>query len=493
MTNFRENRRSVKNRRLRRLLLAARTAATAGIYCCVKPDDGENTTTGIDHTTVHEGTTISQSWLCEHDTEPALVRPKEVVRDQMTDLLVSKIQLEDRVKELEEMLCETRRDCDLKHKEAYRILQSENNEMKKTIIQLKEENEEMKKTLSHKEEFLKKRARQVQVILQAENFEIQETIAQLEEEKSVMIIQIENQRNIVMDMGNLVFDLNLEIADLMNEHEREREAHNVLQNEYDEMKKILKQKEDLLNECEREQAGHSILQAENSQMKKTLIDKEESLNVTLAQAVKFMDMTSKLEVEKTHLTKQVKKLKGSLENMEKQLSNKQLQCVDLANECEREQAGHSLLQAENSQMKKILINKEELLNATLAKAVEDVEKTHLTKQVEKLNGSLEDTEKQLQFVDFECEREQAGHSVFQAENNQVKKTLNDKEELLNVTLAQAAKYMDMTSKLEVEKTHLTKQVKKLKGSLEDMEKQLSNKQLQCVDLANEYGLERETH
>ncbi|GAA6069604.1 GRIP and coiled-coil domain-containing protein 2-like isoform X3, partial [Tachysurus ichikawai] len=356
MTNFRENRRSVKNRRLRRLLLAARTAATAGIYYCVKPDDGENTTTGIDHTTVHEDA------VCEHDTEPALLRPKEVVRDQMTDLLVSKTQLEDRVKELEEMLCEARRDCDLKRKEAYSILQSENNEMKKTIIQLKEENEEMKKTLSHKEEFLKKRARQVQVILQAENFQIQETISQLEEEKSVMIIQIENQRNIVMDLGNLVFDLNLEIADLMNKHEREREGHNVLQKEYDDMKKILKQKEDLLNECERERAGHNILQAENSQMKKTLIDKEELLNVTLAQAVKFMDMTSQLEVEKTHLAKQVKKLKGSLENMEKQLSNKQLQCVDLANECEREQVGHSVLQAENSQMKKTLIDKEELLN-----------------------------------------------------------------------------------------------------------------------------------
>ncbi|GAA6094488.1 golgin subfamily A member 6-like protein 22 isoform X1 [Tachysurus ichikawai] len=60
---------------LRPLLLAAGAAAESD--CCFKRDDGEQTTSDTSDTTVPEDPVYEQT------TEPALVRPTEVVQDQM--------------------------------------------------------------------------------------------------------------------------------------------------------------------------------------------------------------------------------------------------------------------------------------------------------------------------------------------------------------------------------------------------------------------------
>ncbi|KAG7330764.1 hypothetical protein KOW79_004733 [Hemibagrus wyckioides] len=179
---------------LRPLLLAAgAAAATASIYTYVKRS--EDTTAEPEDTT--EGP----------DTE--------VVKDQMMKLLVSKIQLQDRVKELEELLCEAHRDCDLKSKE-------KEQEQEAHSILLAEK-EEMIKTLTHKEEFLKER--ETHNILQAENNDMKKSITQLEEEKD---------------------EMKKSITQLEEEKDEMKKSITQLEEEKDEMKKTLNNKEEFL-------------------------------------------------------------------------------------------------------------------------------------------------------------------------------------------------------------------------------------------------------
>ncbi|XP_060731495.1 restin homolog [Tachysurus vachellii] len=346
-----------------------------------------------------------------------------------------------------------------------------------------------------------------------------ETIHQLEMEKTHLTKHVEKLKGSLEDMEKQLLDKLMQCVELLNE----REAHSILQAENDEMKKtitqleekkkILIQNEELLKlgQAEGEEKHQkdvetiTQLQKERSDLTKqveilrdtveeldkefveSIIEYDELTNDTLADAEKDLETVHQLEMEKTHLTKHVEKLKGSLEDMEKQLLDKLLQCVELVNERE----AHSILHAENdemkktithleeknSEMKKTLIQKEELLKLCLAEGEEkhqkdeetitqlQKERSDLTKQVEILRDTVEELDKEF----FESIREY--------------------DKLTNSTLADAEKDLETIHQLEMEKAHLTKHVEKLKGSLEDMEKQLLDKLLQCVELVNE----REAH
>ncbi|KAG7330632.1 hypothetical protein KOW79_006854 [Hemibagrus wyckioides] len=240
---------------LRPLLLAAgAAAATASIYTYVKRS--EDTTAEPEDTT--EGP----------DTE--------VVKDQMMKLLVSKIQLQDRVKELEELLCEAHRDCDLKSKEreTHNILQAENNDMKKTITQLEEEKDEMKKTLNNKEEFLKVTLAEAEEKHQKDV----ETIHQLEKEKDEMKKTLNNKEEF----------LKVTLAEAEEKHQKDVETIHQLEKEKDEMKK-------------------------------TLNNKDEFLKVTLAQAVDDVETIAQLEKENVDLRIEVETLRDTVKILGKKL------------------------------------------------------------------------------------------------------------------------------------------------------------------------------
>ncbi|KAK3567050.1 hypothetical protein QTP86_009007 [Hemibagrus guttatus] len=157
----------------------------------------------------------------------------------------------------------------------------EKNEMKKSITQMEENNDEMKKT-----------------------------ITQMEEEKSDLTDQLKTLRETVEELGKMVLESNRECDERINECEREREARSILQSKYDEMIKtqihveellkvtmaeaeekhqkdvetinqLEKEKTDLIiEECEREQEAHRTLQSKYDEMIKTMINmihKEELL------------------------------------------------------------------------------------------------------------------------------------------------------------------------------------------------------------------------
>ncbi|XP_017329187.1 myosin heavy chain, skeletal muscle-like [Ictalurus punctatus] len=151
--------------------------------------------------------------VCVQGTELALVQPAEVPQDQVTDsvtpadekmqkLVVCSTQLEESMRELEELLCEACRD-DL--------------ESKSSIAKLEEKHQKAEKT-----------------------------IAQLEAEKAILTNQVEKLQGTLQNMGNMLTETHRECDELTDEYEREQEAHSILQKENDEMKETLTQKEELL-------------------------------------------------------------------------------------------------------------------------------------------------------------------------------------------------------------------------------------------------------
>ncbi|XP_053094244.1 myosin heavy chain, striated muscle-like [Pangasianodon hypophthalmus] len=539
---------------LRPLLYTAGAAATAaGIYCFIKRGDGEKTPDP-------EDTTPSEDPVCDQATEPALVQPVEVPQDQVTDavteaeekiqkLVVSNTQLEDRVRELEELLCEARRDCDMKNKAfereqwAHGILQLKHDDMK----------EFMKVSLTKAEEKHQKAL---------------ETIAQVEAEKSDLTDQVETLQGTVQYMWKLLCKTQRKADDLTKEREQEREAHSILQAENDVLKKTLIQKEELLKksifgvtilrfkkkkqysqvqvetlqgtvqymwkllcetqrkaddltkERERERDAHSILQAENDELKKTLIQKEELLKVSLAEAEekhqKAVETNAQLEAEKSDLMYQVETLQGTMQDMGNLLCETHRECDQLTNERDREREAHSILQTENDELKKTLMHKNEFLKVSLTEAVEkhqkavetiaqlEAEKSDLTYQVETLQGTVQDmgnllseTHRQCDELTNECERQREAHSILQAENDQMKETLLHNEEFLKVFLAEAEekhqKAVETIAQLEAEKSDMTYQVETLRGRVQDMGNLLCESHSQCDKLMNEREREREAH
>ncbi|XP_047678525.1 golgin subfamily A member 6-like protein 22 isoform X2 [Tachysurus fulvidraco] len=484
---------------LRHLLLVAGAAVvTVCIYYYVQRDDGEQTTADTEDTTVPEDPVYEQT------TEPALVRPTEVVQDQMMEaeseaeekiqeLVVPKIQLEDRVKELEELLCEARRSYDLKSKVILAEAEEKHQKDVKTITQLVEEKSDLEERVEALRDTLRKtknllneskrkfddmfneQDQETHCSLCLENQEMQDTIVQMEMERSEKLIQMENQKNKMKDLGNLVFDMNMEIAHLTNEQKRARE------------------------DC-------SILRAENMKMKK----EEELLKVTLSEAEeqhqKDLETITQLEEENSELTEKVQALRDTVEEMGKELLETNRECEELMTDRE----AHSILQSEVNEMKKIisqleeqnsemkitLIHKEELLKVTRAKAEEQHQKDvetivqleeenyDLTEKVEALRGTVEELGKELLEFNRECDElmnEQEAHSILQSENSEMKKTLIHK-----VTLAEAEgqhqNNVETTTQLEKESSDLTERAEALRDTVEELGKDLIETHLQCDEL-----------
>ncbi|XP_053502149.1 golgin subfamily A member 6-like protein 22 [Ictalurus furcatus] len=234
--------------------------------------------------------------VCDWATEPALLQPTEVPPDQVTNavteaeekiqkLVVSNTQLQERVRELEELLCEARRDG-----------------MKSKASQAEAEEKHQK---------------------------AEETITQLEEEKSDLTKQVESLLETVQNRGHLLSETHRECETLlMNECERDQEADSILQVENKKMKKTLMDKEELLKvflieaEEKHQKALDTIAQLEvdKSDLTKQL-ETLQDMWILLGEAHRECDklkaeetMLSQLEVVKSDQKDQVSH--GIVQNME---------------------------------------------------------------------------------------------------------------------------------------------------------------------------------
>ncbi|XP_017333571.1 leucine-rich repeat flightless-interacting protein 1 isoform X2 [Ictalurus punctatus] len=329
--------------------------------------------------------------------EPALVQPIEVPRDQVMGavrraeekiqkLVVSSTKLEDRVKELEELLCEARNECE-REREAHFILQSEYDEMKENLMDKKQ----LLKVSQSEDE--KKHQKAV------------ETIAQLEVENSDLKDQVERLQGRVQNMENLLHATEWECDKLVNDFHMEED-----------------------------------------EIKKGVIHIMELLKVSLAEDEekhqKAVETIAQLEVEKSDLKDQVERLRLRVWEMENLLHETYRWSADQMNECEREREAYVILQSEYDEMKENLMDKEQLLKVSQSedepkpqKAVETIaqlvmEKADLIDQVERLRLRVWEMEN-LHHETYrwsadqmnECEREWEAHVILQSEYDELKENL----------------------------------------------------------------------
>ncbi|XP_053539043.1 myosin-9 [Ictalurus punctatus] len=439
--------------------------------------------------------------VCDQATEPALLQPTEVPQDQLTNavteaeeknqkLVVSNTQLEERVRELEELLCEARRD-DMKSK-----------------VSLAEAEEKHQMAV--------------------------ETIAQLKVEKSDLKDQVKKLRGTVQDMENLLHAAEVEKSDLKDQAKtlqgRVRYTENLLHFVEVEKSGLTTKVESLQRRvktmvkdvCDTDwELGTCVheVQVNNDEIKKHLIDAEEILKVNftsheITTAVVFcislseaeekhqtaVEIIAQLEVEKSGLKDQVESLQRTVENIGNLLHLVEVEKSDLKNQVETLQRTvqdmGNLLHVVDVE-KPGLKEQVELLQGTiqnmgdLLHAVE-VEKSDLKVQVKTLQGRVENMQNQPHPV--EKEKSVLNDQVktlqgrlrlmwnmlnetykwaigvmneVQVKDDEMKKHLIHAEEILKVTLPEAEeehqKDVETIAQLKVEKSDLKDQMKTLQG------------------------------
>ncbi|KAK3517745.1 hypothetical protein QTP70_017794 [Hemibagrus guttatus] len=423
--------------------------------------------------------------------------------------------LEDRVRELEELLCEAHRECERKNKdreraeEAYRILQSQY------------------------EETLKQRDELLMVCLpeaQRKYEQAMETNEQLEKEKSNLMSRVDTLQGSMQQLGHILCETRTECVEAKRKYEVERKLHKYVQAELD--KKKEKRRENLRS------------------LRESLAEATEKYE----EAMVFIDQ---LEDENSKLKSDVETLQDSVQELDRELSVSQITCKEttrecdgakqelrilqsecsemkeiLLKDCERVPEVHRMLMSQNDELKKLLNQNEELLQVSLDEAERKYEKammtnaelekknSDLTSQVTTLQGTVQELEEELaethrkcDEIRRECEQEREAHikqkspcedfrealrecSELLKERERALKaynirasqydqmTLTHNEKLLKISLAEAeTRYeqeKETNAHLEKEKSDLMSQVEKLKGTVEGLGELLSEKHSQCA-------------
>ncbi|KAG7325868.1 hypothetical protein KOW79_010793 [Hemibagrus wyckioides] len=373
-------------------------------------------------------------------------------------------ELEDRVMELERLLYEANRECK-QQRLSHIILQAQNNKMKKIFQQ--------------KEMLLEASLADAQ----QKHQKAQETIFQLEEEKSELTKLVNTQFSRELEQGEELCHSRLEIDELQNEHEQKQEAYSTLLLEYEKMKKELTHTKELL--------------------KASLADPE-------LKNQKALESISQLEEEKSELMNLVATLRSTVQEQGEELCNCHLQIDKLQDLCGQSQNTTSVLLLKYEKMKKELTQTTEVLKASLAdaelknqKALESIiqleeEKSELTNLVATLRSTVQELGEEL----FNChsdidELQIKANNALLLENEEIKKELKHKEEVLKASLADAElknqKALESISQLEEEKSELTNLVATLRSTVQELGEELCNCHLQIDELQIEHEQKQEAH
>ncbi|XP_017311453.2 putative protein tag-278 [Ictalurus punctatus] len=356
--------------------------------------------------------------VCDWATEPALLQPTEVPQDQVTDvvtqaeekiqkLVVSNTRLEDRVRELEELLCEARRD-DLKSKVSLTKAEESIAQWKVEKANLTNQVKTQQGKVQYMEHLLCKAHRwsvdRINVVLAEDEEKPQkavETIAQFEVEKSEFQMKNEEMKKCLIQT---VESLKVSLAETEEKHQKAMETIAQLEVEKSDLKDQVEPLEVALKDVENLLSENYSWAAElinkhqmnNDEVKKRLIQTEESLKVSLTKAEekhqKAEETIAQLEVEKSELKDQVETLRETVQDVENLLTKARSWAAALMIE-------H---QIKKHEMKKSLISTEESLKVSLTEAEEkhqkaeetiaqlEVEKSDLKDQVETQRGTVQD-------------------------------------------------------------------------------------------------------
>ncbi|KAF4071071.1 hypothetical protein AMELA_G00280730 [Ameiurus melas] len=339
--------------------------------------------------------------VCDWATGPALLQPTEVPQDQLIDavtqaeekiqkLVVSNTRLEDRVRELEELLCEARRD-DMKSKVSLSKAEESIAQWKVEKANLTNQVKTQQGKVQYMENLLCKAHRWsvdlINVTLAEDEEKHQkavETIAQFEVEKSEFQMKNEEMKKCLIQT---VESLKVSLAEAEENRQKAMETIAQLEVEKSDLKDQVAQLEVELKDMENLLSENYSWAAElinehqmkNDEMKKRLIQTEESLRVSLIEAEeehqkaeeklqKAEETIAQLEVEKFKLKDQVETLRETVQDVEDLLTKARSWAAALMIE-------H---QIKKHEMKKSLINTEESLKASLTEAEEKHQKAEET-------------------------------------------------------------------------------------------------------------------
>ncbi|KAG7320065.1 hypothetical protein KOW79_015918, partial [Hemibagrus wyckioides] len=303
--------------------------------------------------------------------------------------------LEERVRELEELLCEAEREllshraafllapnevtpaeCEEKHKQATESaeqMQKQDADLKSQVDTLKDTVQELGLLLTEKhtecadttrlyetelnlrtrvqseckqkEEMFNQETRSLRVALnEAERKyeQVMESNAQLEIKNSRLWSDVRLMQDAMLDEERSL--TRIHCNDMKTECELKKRELNSLQSKQNEME------ETSLKECEREKEAHSVLKCDQM----TSTHHEELLQVSHAEAEGKFEYTAQLEDENSELKSQVKTLQDAVQGLSSLLA-------ETRRKCEKEKEDYNLLKARCQQMEETLQECEELL------------------------------------------------------------------------------------------------------------------------------------
>ncbi|XP_060746165.1 M protein, serotype 2.1-like [Tachysurus vachellii] len=287
------------------------------------------------------------------------------VRDTQTDSIVPEVdrersKLEERVRELEELLCEAHRECERNNKdgeraeEAYSILQSQYEETLKQrdellMVSLPEAERKYKQAMKTNAQLEKEKSKLMSRVdtlqgsmqqlghllcetrtecIEAKRVVLtDESSSQVEDENSSLRSDVETLQDSVQELDRELAVSRITCKELTRECDGAKQQLRILQSECSEMKDIL------LKDCERVPEVHRMLMSQNELLKKLLKQNEELMQASPDEAESKYEKTvmtnAELENKNSDLMSLVTTLQGTVEVMEKKLAETCRKCDDI--------------------------------------------------------------------------------------------------------------------------------------------------------------------
>ncbi|KAG7331426.1 hypothetical protein KOW79_005395 [Hemibagrus wyckioides] len=260
------------------------------------------------------------SWIPGHPLRPLLIGAGAAVvaagvfhfeRKRRLDEKVKVSKLEDKVRELEDLICETQRECEKKTEDLQATLDEAEDKYEKTM----------------------------------------KSKVELEKENSDLISNINLLQDTVQEHTKELHDVYEKCAELTKEYEQEKEEHEMLKSEYTKAKESI---EDITSKTSKQL--HAVLPSKEMSLKVSECVNKEAVIKAQTTYEQLNDFHAELKKESTDLTSKAELLQDAVEEKREEISETYRKCNFLRNEYEQEKEKHEMLKSEYEDMKKSFEN-----------------------------------------------------------------------------------------------------------------------------------------
>ncbi|XP_058239042.1 trichohyalin-like [Hemibagrus wyckioides] len=380
----------------------------AGIYYFMKKRrDGEKTAEHTDtpdpEDPVQTGSLLDPGLKCGDETQTDSAVPQGSVseaeeKSQKGEVSGSLLDsersiLEEQVREVEEVLCEAERESERKHKVTLAESEEKHKQATESVEQMQKQDADLKSQI----DTLKDTVQQLGHLLTQKHTECTDTTRLYETELNL-------RKRVQSEYKQKKEKFNQETRSL-------RVALNEAEWKYEQAMEFSAQLENSsLKECEREKEAHSVLKVDQM----TSTHHEELLQGIQAKATELY-RESHDHLKREELKNEVNKLRESVQQLERELSESCRKCEEIKRECERDQEHHSVLKCDQMTSTHLL----ELVQVSQAEAEEKFEYTaqlenensDLKSQVNTLQDTVQGLRSLIAETHRKCEKTKKEHKV----------------------------------------------------------------------------------